>query len=223
MKNIASPLKNASLAALLTAVLTIPLLGLQLQLHGYELVLHAHWTPVAIAVAAVFLFQLCKPRLTDAVKRLRAMADFTPLPSALNALNTSGRALGARHRQRAMALLLLVALVWPFFGSRGAVDVMTLALIYVILGLGLNIVVGFAGLLDLGYVAFYAFGAYTYALLNQYFGFSFWVCLPLAAMGAACLGFLLGFPVLRLRGDYLRSSPWDLAKSSVCFSTILPT
>jgi branched-chain amino acid transport system permease protein len=58
-------------------------------------------------------------------------------------------------------------------------------------------------LLDLGYVAFYAFGAYTYALLNQYFGFSFWACLPLAAAGSACLGFLLGFPVLRLRGDYL--------------------
>jgi branched-chain amino acid transport system permease protein len=203
MKNIAATLKNASLAALLTAVLTIPLLGLQLQLHGYELVLHAHWTPVVIAVAAVFLFQLCKPRLADAAIRLHAMIGCTPLPSACSALNRSCRAFGAGHSHQAMGLLLLVALAWPFFGSRGAVDVMTLALIYVILGLGLNIVVGFAGLLDLGYVAFYAFGAYTYALLNQYFGFSFWVCLPLAAMGAACLGFLLGFPVLRLRGDYL--------------------
>jgi branched-chain amino acid transport system permease protein len=83
------------------------------------------------------------------------------------------------------------------------VDIVTLALIYVVLGLGLNIVVGFAGLLDLGYVAFYAFGAYTYALLNQYFGLSFWVCLPLAAAGSAFLGCMLGFPVLRLRGDYL--------------------
>ncbi|MGM2937651.1 ABC transporter permease subunit, partial [Bacillus cereus group sp. BC56] len=78
-----------------------------------------------------------------------------------------------------------------------------LALIYVILGLGLNIVVGFAGLLDLGYVGFYAVGGYTYAMLNQYFGLSFWECLPPAAMGAATFGFLLGFPVLRLRGDYL--------------------
>ena len=62
---------------------------------------------------------------------------------------------------------------------------------------------GLAGLLDLGYVGFYAVGAYTYALLSHYFGFSFWVCLPLAGLMAATFGFLLGFPVLRLRGDYL--------------------
>jgi branched-chain amino acid transport system permease protein len=83
------------------------------------------------------------------------------------------------------------------------VDMATLALIYIVLGLGLNIVVGFAGLLDLGYVAFYAVGGYTYALLNQYFGLTFWQCLPLSACLAALFGFLLGFPVLRLRGDYL--------------------
>ena len=71
------------------------------------------------------------------------------------------------------------------------------------LGLGLNIVVGFAGLLDLGYVGFYAVGGYTYALLNQAFGLSFWECLPISAGMAALFGFLLGFPVLRLRGDYL--------------------
>jgi len=76
-------------------------------------------------------------------------------------------------------------------------------LIYVMLGWGLNIVVGLAGLLDLGYVAFYAVGAYSYALLAQSFGFSFWVLLPLAGILAAFWGILLGFPVLRLRGDYL--------------------
>ena len=71
------------------------------------------------------------------------------------------------------------------------------------LGWGLNIVVGLAGLLDLGYVAFYAVGAYAYALLSTSFGLSFWVCLPLAGLFAALWGMLLGFPVLRLRGDYL--------------------
>ena len=76
-------------------------------------------------------------------------------------------------------------------------------LIYVMLGWGLNIVVGLAGLLDLGYVAFYAVGAYSYALLATNFGLSFWVCLPLAGILAAFWGVLLGFPVLRLRGDYL--------------------
>jgi branched-chain amino acid transport system permease protein len=74
---------------------------------------------------------------------------------------------------------------------------------YTMLGFGLNIVVGLAGLLDLGYVAFYAVGAYSYALIAQNFGLSFWICLPLAGILAAFAGLLLGFPVLRLRGDYL--------------------
>ena len=76
-------------------------------------------------------------------------------------------------------------------------------LIYVMLGWGLNIVVGLAGLLDLGYVAFYAVGAYSYALLSTQFGLSFWICLPLAGILAGFWGIILGFPVLRLRGDYL--------------------
>ena len=76
-------------------------------------------------------------------------------------------------------------------------------LTYVMLGWGLNIVVGLAGLLDLGYVAFYAVGAYSYALLAEHFGFSFWICLPLAGILASFWGVILGFPVLRLRGDYL--------------------
>jgi branched-chain amino acid transport system permease protein len=76
-------------------------------------------------------------------------------------------------------------------------------LIYVMLGWGLNIVVGLAGLLDLGYVAFYAVGAYSFALLAQNFDLGFWECLPLAGAFAASFGILLGFPVLRLRGDYL--------------------
>src|ERR1044072_9843793 len=71
------------------------------------------------------------------------------------------------------------------------------------LGWGLNIVVGLAGLLDLGYVAFYAVGAYAYALLSTQYGLGFWAVLPLAGMFAASFGLLLGFPVLRLRGDYL--------------------
>ncbi len=100
-------------------------------------------------------------------------------------------------------LVLLFAVSWPFMASRGAIDLATLTLIYIMLGLGLNVVVGLAGLLDLGYVGFYAVGAYSYALLNSYFGLSFWECLPIAGLMAATFGFLLGFPVLRLRGDYL--------------------
>jgi branched-chain amino acid transport system permease protein len=86
---------------------------------------------------------------------------------------------------------------------RYLLDLSILVLTYVMLGWGLNIVVGLAGLLDLGYVAFYAVGAYTFALLATTFGWSFWICLPFAGLLAALWGIMLGFPVLRLRGDYL--------------------
>ncbi|WP_319759400.1 ABC transporter permease subunit [Maridesulfovibrio sp.] len=95
------------------------------------------------------------------------------------------------------------AVAFPKLFSMYQVNVMTSALIYVVLGLGLNIVVGLAGLLDLGFVAFYAVGAYSYALMNMYWGISFWLALPLGALLGAFCGILLGFPVLRLRGDYL--------------------
>jgi branched-chain amino acid transport system permease protein len=103
------------------------------------------------------------------------------------------------------AFMLGVAVIFPFlpFSDRRLVDICTLTLTYIMLGWGLNIVVGLAGLLDLGYVAFYAVGAYSYALLATNYGLSFWVCLPLAGAFAALFGILLGFPVLRLRGDYL--------------------
>ncbi|MGF1611636.1 MAG: high-affinity branched-chain amino acid ABC transporter permease LivM [Kiloniellales bacterium] len=101
--------------------------------------------------------------------------------------------------------LLAFAIVMPFlpFADRRIVDIGTLVLTYIMLGWGLNIVVGLAGLLDLGYVAFYAVGAYSFALLATYFDLSFWICLPFAGLMAATFGVLLGFPVLRLRGDYL--------------------
>ena len=100
-------------------------------------------------------------------------------------------------------LLLVAAILMPIFASRYFIDIGILVLTYIMLGWGLNIVVGLAGLLDLGYVAFYAVGAYSYALLAQDFGLGFWSCLPLAGLLAAFWGMLLGFPVLRLRGDYL--------------------
>ncbi len=103
----------------------------------------------------------------------------------------------------AIGLVVAFVLVFPFLFSTYQVTIMSTALIYVMLGLGLNIVIGLAGLLDLGYVAFYAVGAYSYALLNYHFGLSFWIALPLGGLLGALFGVLLGFPVLRLRGDYL--------------------
>ena len=102
-------------------------------------------------------------------------------------------------------VLLIGAILVPmiFYDQRYVIDTGIQVLTYVMLGWGLNVVVGLAGLLDLGYVAFYAVGAYSYALLATNFGLSFWICLPLAGILAALWGVMLGFPVLRLRGDYL--------------------
>jgi branched-chain amino acid transport system permease protein len=101
----------------------------------------------------------------------------------------------------------VLALVFPWVVSTGQnfyhVNVMVSALIFVVLGLGLNITVGLAGLLDLGYVAFFAVGAYTYALLSKNFDLGFWTCLPLGGVMGMLFGVVLGFPILRLRGDYL--------------------
>ena len=104
---------------------------------------------------------------------------------------------------RLLSVLGIFAALFPFIFSTYQVSIMATVLMYVMLGLGLNIVVGLAGLLDLGSVAFYAVGAYSYALLNFHFGLSFWIALPVGALLGASFGILLGFPVLRLRGDYL--------------------
>ena len=126
-------------------------------------------------------------------------------------------ALGAKVQRAARFLgpvLLVVAVIFPMLTyapemaflpkvDRRLLDIAILVVTYIMLGWGLNIVVGLAGLLDLGYVAFYAVGAYSYALLATEFGFGFWICLPFAGLMAATAGIILGFPVLRLRGDYL--------------------
>ncbi|MDO1582146.1 high-affinity branched-chain amino acid ABC transporter permease LivM [Rhizobium oryzicola] len=106
-----------------------------------------------------------------------------------------------------VALVLYPPVVMSIYGTQGSLKFVDnfgiQILIYVMLAWGLNVVVGLAGLLDLGYVAFYAVGAYSYALLSDLFGLSFWVLLPIAGILAAFWGIILGFPVLRLRGDYL--------------------
>lgn len=102
-----------------------------------------------------------------------------------------------------MILLGCFILAFPHLFSMYQTNIMISALIYVMLGLGLNIVIGLAGLLDLGYVAFFAVGAYSYALLNYHYGLIFWIALPLGGILALIFGVILGYPVLRLRGDYL--------------------
>ncbi|KTT14233.1 leucine/isoleucine/valine transporter permease subunit [Pseudomonas oryzihabitans] len=192
-------LRTAFFSALLVLAVAYPVLGLKLETVGVNLEVHGAsprilWT-IAIAAVLMFVWQLVRDPLTAGWRRSGGLQ----LPQT-----GLGSKLTEPKTQRWVILgLILLALAWPFYGSRGAVDLATLVLIYVMLGLGLNIVVGLAGLLDLGYVGFYAVGAYTYAMLSHYYGLGFWTCLPIAGAMAALFGFLLGFPVLRLRGDYL--------------------
>ncbi len=192
-------LPGALLAAALTAVLLTPIFGLRIHVDGVKVSLNQTPMPVIIAVIIVFLLRLFHHPLS------KLWCDFR-FPEAWRKNSVAAiwrRAQQPGYQTTGWVLLLIVAVIWPFTASRGAMDVMTLALIYVMLGLGLNIVVGFAGLLVLGYAAFYAVGAYTYALLAHHYDLSFWLCLPIAGTLAALTGFLLGLPVLRLRGDYL--------------------
>lgn len=154
------------------------------------------------AVLAVILLSLAAV-VWMALRSLTQTAD--PEPGAVEP-RSRDTLLAQYWRQFPFALLAIaVALPLLITGSNQGY-VLTIGmqiLTYVMLGWGLNVVVGLAGLLDLGYVAFYAVGAYSYALIATTFGWSFWLCLPLAGVFAALWGIMLGFPVLRLRGDYL--------------------
>lgn len=100
-------------------------------------------------------------------------------------------------------IFIAVIILIPFISSAYTTSILTTALIYIILGLGLNIIVGLGGLLNLGYAAFFGVGAYTFAILNMNFGVGFWLALPLGGIASALFGALIGLPVLRLKGDYL--------------------
>ena len=183
-------LRDAGVSALVALGLFGPMIGLKTEAGATGLFLVPRPLALAAAVAAVFLGRLLlltwRGRRPGAYQANRKLAE---------TLKQSGRFL--------TPALLALAVVLPFISGRYGIDLGIHVLTYVMLGWGLNIVVGLAGLLDLGYVAFYAVGAYSFALLSQTFGLGFWTCLPLAGLFAATWGVMLGFPVLRLRGDYL--------------------
>ena len=208
---IAAALKDALGTALVALGLAVPILALRTEQNmSNELILQPRWGYVAIAVGLAFLarlFYLLAPALPT---RRRTFA----APPWL------GRAVSIGLLILLLAYPMLALAVTGKAGSIKWIDNFGIQiLIYVMLGWGLNIVVGLAGLLDLGYVAFYAVGAYAYALLAtsdpvkafmaEWLGagfwpvWAFWICLPVAGLMAAFWGILLGFPVLRLRGDYL--------------------
>ncbi len=186
---------------------------------GLGLIRQGAALPVLVAALAGAAVGLALPMPTQVLRlvlvagggiiALRALITLTTGRSKLSQADRDRRmdrvAAQVQHASKYIApVAIAFAVVLPMtpFADRQLLDIGILLLTYIMLGWGLNIVVGLAGLLDLGYVAFYAVGAYSYALLAHYFGLSFWLCLPLAGLLAACSGVLLGFPVLRLRGDY---------------------
>lgn len=191
---------HALFCAVVTLIISFPILGLNLEAQGINVTLTGAGTGtvigVILAALVVFFFQLFRDSIMGTLgvlPRLNPFANREPMEQSKRVKLESWVITG----------LVVFFLFWPFLVSRGSVDLATLVLIYIMLALGLNVVVGLAGLLDLGYVAFYAVGAYTFALLSDYFGVSFWFALPIGALLAALFGLVLGFPVLRLRGDYL--------------------
>src|SRR5918992_81815 len=204
--DVMAALKDAALAALVTLGLSIPILSYRTdQGLGVELILRPRWGLVALFCALAFAARL-RLHGIGAGRRIAAAR-----PQAL-ATHPEDLSLIQRAGKLGLPLFLAVALTLPilvYFAKGGLsesrywIDLGILILTYVMLGWGLNIVVGLAGLLDLGYVAFYAVGAYCYALLGTQYGLSFWILLPAAGAMAAFWGVILGFPVLRLRGDYL--------------------
>jgi len=197
-------LKDAAITAAISFALLLPLIGFKtVQNMRNELELETR-IPLLLAIVAVITAARLFGMLVIAPWRERRALR----PHADNARLTAIKTGFANwFTPFAMGFVVVYPVIIMVFFPQGAlkwIDNFGIQiLIYVMLGWGLNIVVGLAGLLDLGYVAFYAVGSYSYALLAKEFGLSFWILLPLAGILSAFWGVLLGFPVLRLRGDYL--------------------
>jgi len=196
-------LRHAARTALIAFGVLLPLVGFQTVTDiSNVLTLRTRWPLLLTVVAVVFVCRFLYSTAIEPWVARRAQRPAQAAPPLWRIyLNNWG-----------VPFAIAAAIAYPlviFFtlGSNGGqkwIDTFGVQiLIYVMLGWGLNIVVGLAGLLDLGYVAFYAVGAYSYALLAKTFGLSFWILLPLAGVLSSFWGILLGFPVLRLRGDYL--------------------
>jgi len=197
--NLLRALRETAITALLAFGLFLPLIGFNtVQNIRNELVLETRWLLLLAIVAIIAGLRFLHLVVVAPLRAERARTRSRP---------ASPTTLPSWTMPAVIGFVLVYPLLAMLIAGPGAgkwIDNFGIQiLIYVLLGWGLNIVVGLAGLLDLGYVAFYAIGAYTCALLGKQFDLSFWILLPLAGVLAAFWGVLLGFPVLRLRGDYL--------------------
>ncbi len=191
-------IKKSLLTALWFMFLTFPIMVIRV--NTIEKTIEWRWERMAAVGLGIFLLSFVWRyliRRKEAGKKKAEVGGEDKVPLAQRLLSNP------RFYLPGLVATGIVVVAFPFVFSLYQTNIMITALIYVVVGLGLNIVVGLAGLLDLGYVAFYAVGAYSYALLNVHYGVTFWMALPIGAALAFLFGILLGFPVLRLRGDYL--------------------
>ncbi len=191
-------IKKSLLTALWFMFLTFPIMVIKV--NTIEKTIEWRWWRMAGVGLAIFLLSFLWRyliRRKEAGKKKAEVGGEEKMPLVPRLLSNP------RFYMPGLVVTIIMVVAFPFVFSLYQTNIMITALIYVVVGLGLNIVVGLAGLLDLGYVAFYAVGAYSYALLNVHFGVTFWMALPIGAALAFLFGILLGFPVLRLRGDYL--------------------
>jgi branched-chain amino acid transport system permease protein len=210
--NVLAALKSAGLSALIMLGLGFPIVAFRAEPDiSNQLGLIGRWPLVFALAGAAFVLRFAVRLAFAARAERRARAADAPSKDRRGVRVSSGAATMFSDTSLGLLGIALLA-AFPFamlgfFGPAGALKWIDnygiQILIYVMLGWGLNIVVGLAGLLDLGYIAFYAVGAYACALLATTQGLSFWLCLPIAGLLAALWGIVLGFPVLRLRGDYL--------------------
>jgi len=190
-------LKQSTIAAIWFVFLTFPLMVVRVNTSD-QLVEWRWMSLVWVAVGAFILSYFWRMAMAHKQAKKKTDEEGVEQQSKVQRLLED-----MSFRYKAMGVLLLLALLFPQVFDTYQTTIMVSALIYVVLGLGLNITVGLAGLLDLGYVAFFAVGAYSYALLNHHFGLGFWTILPVGGILSCLFGVILGFPILRLRGDYL--------------------
>lgn len=203
-----SEIRKSVIAAIWFSILSFPLVVLKVDY--IEKSIAFRWSNLAIIAVGTFFVSTVWRYFLDRVEKTkkeesvgggkeekREQTTETPIKKFL------GRLYELSHSKSLIGVLIIAVVLYPLAFSTYQTSILISAMMYIMLGLGLNIVVGMAGLLDLGYGAFYLIGGYTYALLHLNFGIGFWLSLPIAGMLAATFGVVLGIPVLRLRGDYL--------------------
>ncbi|MBL0691804.1 MAG: high-affinity branched-chain amino acid ABC transporter permease LivM [SAR324 cluster bacterium] len=188
--------KQTFLFFLVTVFIFVPLVGIKLLGWKYSLrIPNALFLIFGLTVIRFMIGVInLTPRLRGPFRKVFSQVSYLPhvAPTSIS-----------QRKKSLLFLVIALSFVLPFVIEQYWLSVMITALIYVMLSLGLNIVIGFAGLLDLGYVAFFAVGAYGVALLHHFFQIDFWLAMPIAAFLAMLVGGLLAFPVLRMHGDYL--------------------